>query len=435
VLLSPSAALRPALSGPLQRIWVPRDLTPLTTYAGTEVEPAAVGMTAAGVERIWSSVEQLFRSGVYPAITVCVRRHGQIVLDRAIGWSRGVGPAEARDAERVLATPGTPSCLFSASKAVTATVIHLLSERGLLYIGDRVADYLPEFGIPGFDKITIDHLLSHRAGIPIIPRELVSLDTLTDPGALRSALTSLTLRSRPGSQLAYHAASGGLVLGEVVRAATGRDLRAVLAEQILEPLGFRWTNYGVERSDQKLVAHDHLTGLRMPPPFSTRLTTALGMTPSELTRLSRDPRWLDAIVPSANVISTANEMSRFMDLLRGGGTMDGVTVLQPRTIRRAAAEQSYHEIDRTIGLPIRYSRGYMLGANAMSVFGPDTDDAFGHLGFTNVLAWADPRRELAVGLLTTGKPIFGPHLAALWTFTRRVGQAAPKVDDPVLLRG
>jgi hypothetical protein len=54
------------------------------------------------------------------------------------------------------------------------------------------------------------------------------------------------------------------------------------------------------------------------------------------------------------------------------------------------------------------------------------------MGFTNISAWADPRRELAVGLITSGKAVVGPHLDALWRFTRRVGVEAPRVAEPRL---
>ena len=55
-------------------------------------------MTPAGIERIWGLVERLYRSGFYPAISLCVRRHGEVVLDRAIGHARGNGPSDGEDA-------------------------------------------------------------------------------------------------------------------------------------------------------------------------------------------------------------------------------------------------------------------------------------------------------------------------------------------------
>jgi CubicO group peptidase (beta-lactamase class C family) len=413
---------------------VPRDLAPITGRSDREVDPAGVEMTGEGVERIWAAAERLFRRGMYPAMGLCVRRRGQVVLDRSLGWARGAGPHDARDAERVVATPDTPFCTFSSSKAVTAVVMHLLAERGVIHLSDRVTDYLPEFAGGGRDAITIAQVLSHRAGIPQLPRDVLELERLEDPEHIIQAIPRLRAVHRPGSRVAYHTISGGFVLGEIVRRATGNDIRAVLAETILDPLGFRWTNYGVAPQDVPLVGLSYPTGPPLLPPVSTLMTRALGLPFDELTELSNDPRLLTGIVPAGNVVSTANEMSRFMDLLRAGGTLDGVRVLRPRTIRRAIVETSYHELDWTLGFPLRYSYGFMLGAKTLSLYGPDTDEAFGHLGFTNVSMWADPRRELAVGLMSSGKPVLGPHLDALWRLLRQIGQEAPKVPEPELYR-
>ena len=95
-----------------------------------------------------------------------MRRHGEVVLDRAIGHARGNGPTDREDAARVPATPQTPFLIFSISKAMTAVVAHLLEERGLLHVGDRVCEYIPEYAAHGKQVITIEHLLSHRAGVP-----------------------------------------------------------------------------------------------------------------------------------------------------------------------------------------------------------------------------------------------------------------------------
>jgi CubicO group peptidase (beta-lactamase class C family) len=389
-------------------------------------------MTEAGVEAIWAAAERLFRRGMTPALTLCVRRHGKVVLDRSLGWARGGGPVDARGSDRVVATPDTPFCIFSASKAVTATVMHLLAERDVVHLDDRVTDYLPEFAGGGRDAITIGQVLSHRAGIPQLPRDVMDLERLEDPERILEAIPRLRSVHRPGAAVAYHTVSGGFVLGEVVRRATGKDIRAVLAETVLDPLGFRWMNYGVAPQDVPLVGLAYPTGPPLLPPASTLLTRALGMPFDELTSLSNDPRLLTGIVPAGNVVATANEMARFMDLLRAGGTLDGVHVMNPRTIRRAVIETSYHQFDRTLGFPLRYSHGFMLGARTLSLYGPDTDEAFGHLGFTNVSMWADPRRELAVGFITSGKPVVGPHLDALWRLFREIGRAAPKVAHPDL---
>ena len=77
--------------------------------------------------------------------------------------------------------------------------------------------------------------------------------------------------------------------------------------------------------------------------------------------------------------------------MRCGGELDGVRVIETDTIRKALEEQSHLEIDFSLGFPTRFSYGLMLGAQILSLYGRDTQHAFGHLGFTNILGWADPR--------------------------------------------
>ena len=68
----------------------------------------------------------------------------------------------------------------------------------------------------------------------------------------------------------------------------------------------------------------------------------------------------------------------------------------------------------------------MLGGYSVGLFGPDTPRAFGHIGFTNIVSWADPERELAVAILTSGKPIFSPEMLRLYQLLTEIGRAFPK---------
>jgi CubicO group peptidase (beta-lactamase class C family) len=144
------------------------DFGEVTRHAA-EVDPAVVGMTRDGVEHIWEGVVGVYHSGVHPAIQLCVRRHGHVVLNRAIGHARGNGPQDPPDAEKVPATTETPFCVYSASKAITAAVVDMLHERGLLDIDERVCAHIPEFGSHGKDPITAAQVLAHRAGVPNHP--------------------------------------------------------------------------------------------------------------------------------------------------------------------------------------------------------------------------------------------------------------------------
>jgi CubicO group peptidase (beta-lactamase class C family) len=423
----------PLVPDPLRRARVPRSLETVTSVREEwEVDPVEAGMTRDGVERIWSNVERLYRSGIHPAIQLCVRREGQVVIDRAIGHARGNGPDDPEDAPKVPATPETPFVIYSAAKAVTATLAHLLDQRGLIHIDDRVSEYIPEYAAHGKDAITVTHVLSHKAGVPNLPREAFDLDLIDDHDHILRILCDARPRTRPGKMLSYHAVSGGFIIAEIVRRVTGRGIREVLKEEILEPLGFRWMSYGVAPEDLPLVGHDYVTGLPTLPPLSNLLTRALGVPMAEIVEKARDHRFLTGVIPAGNTVTNANELSRFFELLRAGGELDGVRILEPRTIRRALTEQSYLELDLTLGAPVRHSSGFILGAKLLSLYGPDTELAFGHLGFTNILAWADPERALSVALITSGKPALYPELREVWNVTRRIGLEAPKVERSAL---
>ena len=421
----PTVPRIPGLPDPLRRIDLPDDFESVTTV-GEEENSELGGIPEGGTDRIWSAALDLYRSGVHPSVQVCVRRNGAVVLDRAIGHARGNGPQDGPEVEKVPATPQTPFLIYSGSKAITAFVVHLLHERGALDINRRVCEYIPGYEQNGKEEITIAHVLSHRAGVPNLPREAFDLSRASDREFMVATLCAARPFAKPGRYLAYHAVSGGFILGEVVQRATGQDIRTVLAREILEPLEFRWTNYGVAEADVPQVALNYLTGPPTAPPFSLLMTRALGLGLDELVHSSNDERFLTSVVPSANVITTANELSRFYEIFRCGGRLDHVRVMLPETIRHALTEQSRLEVDLSLGFPTRFSYGLMLGAQILSLYGRDTQHAFGHLGFTNMLAWADPERALSVAVMTNGKPALYPELHRFYLLMQRITSEAPK---------
>jgi len=404
---------------------VPRDLASVTSRAD-ETPPRDVGLSRGAVERIWQRAEDLYRTGLHPAVQLCVRRHGAIVLDRTLGHAAGNAPADPPDAPQRLATPDTPFRIYSASKAVTAMVIHKLDDLGVLHIDDCVAEYLPEFGTGARSHITLANVLCHRAGIPALPAAAMDLAILEHPERIIELLAQVPLRMRPGRRLAYHAVSGGFVLGEVVRRATGQDIRAVLDKEIREPLGLRWLGYGVAPADVERVAEDALTGLPPLPPSAQLFARALGAPVERILEIAHDPRFLAGILPSANIVANARELGAFFECLRNGGTLAGTRIFEARTVRRATTEQSFWELDLTLGLPLRYGLGFMLGGKRLSLFGPDTPHAFGHLGFTNVIAWADPDRALSAALTTSGKPFLDVGVARLYQLLMAIGRELPR---------
>jgi CubicO group peptidase (beta-lactamase class C family) len=391
-----------------RRCWVPRDVESVTSRGDESGSDRAA-------ERIWDDVVALYRSGMHPGIQVCIRHDGDVVVDRAIGFARGNLPGRWVDRDAALPmTVDTPVNLFSAAKAVSAMVMHKLEEMDAFGLDDRVADHLSGFERHGKGDITIRHLLTHRAGIATLPGHAFDLDLLADHDRLVEVLRDLRPSSRPGVGSAYHAVTGGFVMEAVTRAATGRSMRDVLAEEIKDPLGLGWLDFGVSSEDAAAVAHNVETGFVPGPVIDTFVRRVLGKPWSRILRMSNDPRFLTAVIPSGNVIVTAGDVAAFYQCLLDGGVLDGVRVFEEDTIARAVrADRDGLEFDRMLALPMRYSSGFMLGSETVSLYGWNHPRAFGHLGLSNLFTWADPDRGLVVAILTTGKPVIGPHLPAL----------------------
>jgi CubicO group peptidase (beta-lactamase class C family) len=227
------------------RIRVPSDLDAVTSVG----EEDHSGIDPAAVDRIWQAARHWYRAGMHPAIQVCLRHDGKIVLNRAIGHGWGNGPEDSPDTEKVPVTTETPFCVYSAAKAMSTTVVHMLAERGVFSLDDRVCDYLPTYTSHGKDRTTIRHVMTHSAGVPFATGPKPDLKRMNDSEYAREMLGNLKPIYRPGLVHIYHALTWGPLVREIVSAAAGRDIRDVLATEILDPLGFRWTNYGVAPQD------------------------------------------------------------------------------------------------------------------------------------------------------------------------------------------
>ncbi|GAA5099429.1 serine hydrolase domain-containing protein [Nocardia iowensis] len=412
----------------LHRSRIPADLESVAAI-GPEAEPTELGLPTDYAERIWQRMQLVYRSGVHPAIQVCVRRHGEVVFDRALGHAHGNGPDDAADTPKVPVTPSTPFVTYSASKGVTAFVVHLLVDRGLIDLHAPICKYIPEYGCHGKESITVGHVLAHRSGVANLPREALTAEAVADRELLVRNLCAVRPSVPPGRFQSYHALSGGFILGEVVYRVTGKDIRTVLDEEILRPLSFRWTNYGVAPPDLPALARNYRTGLAPLPPLSLAMERILGVSFTEAVETGNDPAYLGIIAPAANVVSTANELSRFYEIFRRGGELDGVRVVRPETIAAALVPQSRIEPDLSLGMNFGFGYGPMLGGRVVSLYGPDTRRAFGHLGFTNNAAWADPERALSCAVLTSGKPILYPELIRWVGLLYGITSETPKVAE------
>lgn len=393
----------------------------LTVIDSSEVDPAEAGLDSAGIEQIWDAIRSLYSTGTQPAITLALRRHGKLALHRGIGHAKLPGAPSAYRLSSAGLPIGldTPICIFSASKAVTAALIHKLADDGRIRLDDPVSLYRPEFAQHGKQNITINQVLSHRAGIPGLPKDL-PIESLYDDGLIWDLLCSAKPISVDGGKVAYHAITGGFVMAKVLEKVTGDTIQNYLNEHIGEPMGMTHFKYGLAKEYYGSEADNVAAGPQAFFPLSLIVKRALGASFKEAAEISNTTPWHNAVIPAGNIYATAEECSRFFQMLLQDGRWEGKEILSVAAVNNLRRSHGRCRLDRTMLIPMRYSSGLMLGAEPAGLYGPHTGKAYGHLGLINKFCWADPERDISVSLLTTGLNLVSHHVIPLANVLRRI---------------
>jgi len=412
-------------------IKIPADLGPITDIAHEqEIDPTQVGVPQADADAIWQAVEDLYSSGYYPAIMFCLRRNGKIIFNRAIGHSRGNGPTDSENVPLELAKVTTPGCIYSASKAITAIVIHKLAEQGKVDLLNPIAHYVPEFAVHGKDKISIFELLAHRGGVPDIEIDDVNeklWDVVLDGDVFLERICATKPSNTLGRDQAYHAITGGAILQAIIERVTGMTIREYWDQNFKQPMNFDCFDYGLPEGVPNNIAQDYLTGMRSNYVMDKFIESAIGGKLEELVGgMLGDPRVYENPIPAANMVATAEELSRIFQMLLDKGEYQGEKILDPSTVTKMTYEVSPHRFDAKLILPLRYSPGFMLGGDPVGLYGIKTPNAFGHVGLINVFGWADPDRDISVGLITTGKPFVSHNLPFLANLLAEISMQIPR---------
>ncbi len=327
---------------------------------------AAVGMDAGHLDRIDGLVAQSMKRGDLPGCVVLVMRHGQIVFYRAYGH-RQLEP------ECLPMAKDTVFDLASLTKPVaTATSILLLVERGQIRLGDKYADYVPQFRGGGKDEITIEQMLTHQAGfVPDSP-----LAEYDDRQQIWPKLFALHVDYEPGTQFVYSDV-GFQMLGKLVEVVTEQSLDDFARQNIFQPL---------QMSE---------TGFLPPDDLRQRAATTERREERWMRGEVHDPRAfaMGGIAGHAGLFSTALDLASYANMMLHEGSLRGTQVLSSATVRRMTTPVSVAGHQRGLGWDIqsRYStnRGELM-----------SERAFGHGGFTGTAMWIDPTNDLAVIFLS-----------------------------------
>jgi len=293
--------------------------------------------------------------------------------------------------------------VYSTTKGITSICAHRLVDQGKLDLDAPVSKYWPEFAQSGKEKIPVNFLLSHRAGLPAVRKQL-PMDAYSNWPVMCAALAAQEPWWEPGKQHGYHAISFGYLVGEVIRRVTGKTPGTYLRDEIAGPLKLD-IHIGVDASFDGRIAE--LITQAPPPPGETDQVAAMSVDPESMTfKAIANPRpvidaalvnsraWRGAEVPAANGHATARALAALYGGLASGGESNGYRVLTPASIKRAHTEQAYGP-DLVLGVVSRWGLGFALN-QPVTPLGPNPR-TFGHPGAGGSLGFADPNARIGFG--------------------------------------
>jgi len=349
-----------------------------------------------------ADLEELVRqetdSGWYYGAAIKVARHGETVLDLAVGYA---------DAEKTqpIATDSVFS-VFSISKAFINVLTLRAIEQGRFALTTRMSDIVPEWSGAPRDKATIFHFLTHTTGVPGAwePAPGYFVETLQQ--GFEGVIKYLHGTTEPGERCDYAPMANHALLGEALRRtdAKGRSIEDIVLEDLWEPLGMSDTRYGIKpHMRDRHVVPDMRGIIPITSPSSTT-EGDYGLYTAE----SNSVVW-------AGAASTTGDLQRFVEMLRNDGEYEGARILSPRMVRlarRVWTGDLPNELYQTVALrngyavpPANIGLGFNVRGEGMYVTQLGTltsPETFGNYGAGTGLIWVDPEHDISFVGLSAG---------------------------------
>jgi CubicO group peptidase (beta-lactamase class C family) len=352
--------------------------------------------------------------GKIPGVQTLVSRRGELVHRDLYGFTDLEAGAKV--------APETLYRIYSMTKPVTSVALMMLFEEGAFLLENPVSRWLPELADlrvwaggtadepetrPLQTPLTVQHVLTHTSGLTYGFQFAHPVDELYrredlgnfnvpdyDLDEAMARLGRQPLLFEPGTQWNYSMSTD--VCGALVERISGVRLDEFLRTRIFEPLGMTDTGFSAPESEI-----DRCSVLYACTPQDKMLTMAPARS------MTRPPTFLSG---GGGLVSTADDYLRFCHLLVGGGAVDGVRLLSPRTLRLMASNhlpggRTLNEMGQTT-----FSEGTMEGTGfglGFSVLVDPTANQtlgskglYGWGGAASTAFWIDPDEELAVVFMT-----------------------------------
>jgi len=373
--------------------------------------PAASTISAERLGRLRAQLQRYVDEGRLAGAVVMIQKDGKPVFSQAVGWR----DREARDPMRA----DTIFRIASQTKALTSVAAMMLVEEGKLLLDDPVGKHLPEWRktsvavakpdggydvVPVKRPITVRDLLTHTAGISYGtgPAEKAWRDAglsgwyFADRSAPVSTfvarMASLPMAAQPGEKYVYGYNTD--ILGVIVEKLSGQSLQAFFDARLIGPLGMKDTSFYLprEKANRLAVVYDGAEGGIKRAPDARDWTGAGHF---------GQGHYLDgprvAYAGGAGLLSTAADYSRFLEMMRRGGELDGRRYLGRKTVELMLSNHiGGIEFPPGMGFGLGFSLREDLGAAGQ----PGSEGEFAWGGAYHSQYWVDPKEGLTVSYMT-----------------------------------
>ena len=371
------------------------------------VRPESVGFSSERLQFIKDFTQREVDAGRLAGVVTILARHGKIVHYEAVG-NYGVDNDKAMDIDALFR-------IYSMTKPVTAVAMMMLYEEGKFQLGDPVSNYLPEFEeqnlfrdgelVAASSSMTIEQLLTHTAGLvyynlpadhPARPAfDAADLDGSKNLDEFVDRLATIPLQYEPGNRYYYSYAFD--VLGALIEQLSGMTLDAFFREKIFTPLEMGDTYFNVPDEQLHRLASNH---------YWDRENNVLAVVPEGG---MPPPQGNTLFSGGTGLISTALDYMIFCEMLRNGGSYNGVRILGPKTVQFMTIDHLKPDVRNNGASEFPASHlypGHSFGLGVSVITDPgqtqviSSQGAYNWGGLANTKFWIDPEEDLVAILMT-----------------------------------
>ena len=361
--------------------------------------PGAVGIDG---NLLTAKIDNLAREAMSakatPGMVALVARGGKIVFEKAYGHHTYA---------RKRKTKTTDVFDLASVTKVAATTVSLMKlvDDGKVNLDLPISNYLPDTRGTAVEFLTLRAMLAHRSGLRSwIPFYKNTLDEkgrpkrdwyrnkregdyvipVTDRMFMKSEyLDSMWLRlytNELPNKGQYRYSDLGLYLtAKIIDQVSGYTVDEYAAKNFYRPMGLETLTFNPLRK---------LPKTRIPP---TEKDNYFRMATVQGSVHDMGAAMLGGVSGHAGLFGSARDVATLFQMLLQDGNYGGVQYISPETVRQFTTRYA-GETRRGLGFDMK-----QLNPDLNLNMAPEaSEQAFGHLGFTGICAWADPVEDLIV---------------------------------------